>query len=180
MKAGHDKPYDQDPTAEPHDPKLESLLDEALAPGEAPPYLSDMIVDKTLPQFRRRTVKPPVLARIGRPLLRAAAVIAIGAAVVFALVNAPPDAWQDDPIARAPADPEPPTLAELGDQLAELAELSQAQASEVDVELDLLAMHVELLSAEHDWNETSQQDVMEQAVTRHQLELMTSEPLQMF
>jgi len=169
-------------SADASDPKLESLLDDALAPGSPPPYLAQMIVDKTLPQFTEHVIRPSVLARIGRPMFRVAAAVMIGALVVFALVNAPSNTWQNPVAVVPPTDATlVPSLDQLDAQLEALALSAQeVRASMLDTRLELLAMDVEWLSSDPVWNDLSQPQAIEEAVTRYQLDALASEPMQLF
>ncbi|MEM9251340.1 MAG: hypothetical protein AAGB29_03225 [Planctomycetota bacterium] len=164
------------------DAGLDELLDQTLGRDETPPYLADRIVEATLPELRRATPAGPVLARIGPALkigLRVAAVVAIGAVVTLALINAPSNESVDtiadggEQVAPVPEidEPQGPSLAEALAPLdrldAALAETTPRQEA-LDAELDLLAMRVELASVDRSWNDA--ESLLDASLTAMELE----------
>ncbi|MEO0588166.1 MAG: hypothetical protein AAF078_11045 [Planctomycetota bacterium] len=183
----------EDPAVDtPFDHELDALLDQTLGSDQAPPYLADRIVEATLPELHTLNSPAPVLARIGpavRIAWRVAAVLALGAVVALAVVNAPSNTTPDNQLAdntptpglnevKPRVTPEPAVdalaqLADLADAFDAAADVDQLASARtptdaIDTELDMLAIRLELAAA--DRSLIDPQAVLDASVTTMQLD----------
>ena len=157
-------PHDQSPQT---DPKLDALLDKAVAAGSPPasPDLAQRIIDQTQPILAQR----PVLARIGPTLLRVAAGVAIVAGASIAAITLTND--QPTPIDN---DNTPLALFEsdLQDIERNIEQAIEPGNTHIDQQMDVLSLRVELASSEDAWGAVDQDtnSLMDQAVTRYEVD----------
>lgn len=133
-----------------HEDILGSLLDGALAAPAAPAGLADRIVAATAPHVARRANRSPVLARIGPALLGLAAVMAFATAAslwVAATTDAPRSS-PTGPLAENTVEPEALPLVSFAE-------------SELDDQIQLLALYVDVVGARQVWSGPG--DSMEEA-----------------
>lgn len=147
-----------------NDPRLNALLDEALAPASPPEELADRIVAASLPHLRQ--ARPSTLARIGpvTAVLATAAALAIAAGVWFASpANAPSQAQ--------------PTLASLSAELDALARAEREGSAPIDQQIEMLALQVDLTRSDRFWPGDDALDDIDAEVER---ELLVAEPYFVF
>ena len=153
----------------PTDPVFDALLDEALSTGTpaADPQLTERICQQTLPMLGKR----PVLARIGPTLLRVAAAVAVIAGGVFAvsLLN---QESTDTPEVIVQTDPPAVPDERYDARLVQLADALEPGNTLIDEQLDVLALRVDLASAESDWGADglSTDDLIDRAVVRFEID----------
>jgi hypothetical protein len=144
------------------DPELDALLDEALSVGTPPahPDLAQRIIKQTFPLLGQRSV----LARIGPTVLRVAAAVAIvvGAAVAATIMSTN----------KTPVEDAPGAFAQIESGLQDINDSVELGNTLIDEQLDVLALRVELASADDTWGTsgTDTNSLIEQAVTDLEVE----------
>lgn len=136
------------------DPKLESLLDAALA--VAPPAeLADRIVAATQPLVS--AAGPTVLARIGSTVMGLAAVLAlaVGAAAWLAMMDQPLEPGVES-------------------RLAELEVIDAGRDADIDEQITLLALQIDLAERDDWWAPAD--EGLDRATLQYQLEALSSDP----
>lgn len=179
-----------DPNQEPHntdrppvDPALDALLDKAVSQGspKMDPDLARRIVAQTLPMLPGRG---GVLARIGPRtvlLMRVAAVVAIIAGAWFAVevMNQDPGTVSSPDQTLASNDRIAELFAEIGPGLEEIDRAVEQGNTRIDEQLDVLALRVDLASAEDVWG-TPGQDTSERlsdAVAGFEFDLFSADAM---
>jgi len=153
-------PEPQNPNPPSADPVLDALLDKAVSHDAPPmdPSLSDRIVAQTLPMLPR---KGNVLARIGPQrvpaLWRVAAMVAIvagaGTAVVMMNQGRGTAPNQNQTLAINPSEA---LFAAIESGLEQIDQAVEQGNTRIDEQLDVLALRVDLASAENIWGAPGQ------------------------
>lgn len=164
------------------DPRLDALLDAALAPDAAPERLNERIVATTKPYL---SPGPRWYASLGLLRFAAVLVMAIGLGVVLWSASLPENESLPPlpPGALTASDPEQaaPTLDELATRLDRLAALSDAAAEErgwIDDQIDMVDLRFELVRTAEDWPD--EQQVIDATGTRYELDRMVDDMSLMF
>ena len=148
---------------------LESLLDEALAPPTPPTDLAQRIADQTSPTATAQRASRSVIARLGDgPIsLAAAAVLALVMLTTWALLPAPDAAREPDH-----------DMAQLAQELASVASLTDDDATLLDQRIDMLELQVEMTGSDPMW--LSAADPIDAAALDAQTQQAMHEPMWMF
>jgi hypothetical protein len=171
-----------------HDPQLEALLDDALAPSPAPPGLHRRILDATahrLPGHADASRSTGVIGRLGfgaRWGFAAAAVLLLaGVVLTFWSMNEPGTTPPGPgPIADGQTTTSDPVLDETEDDpdllapvLTRLAEAELA-AEPIDDRIDLLQMQLAWVETDGVWAEDGLES-LDKAIARHEFETLADD-----
>ena len=150
----------------PHDPRLDAMLDQALAPEPADPALVQRIVAATQCRLGPREDEGPVLARLRPALmsLAAALLLALGLAV-----------WLVQPVERDPVPTENGQITGVGARLDALAAADAAWATDIDHQLRLLALQVDVTGSETFW--ASPERSLDDALLNEQFDALLDDPM---